>query len=71
MMYVQEMAMGLIRFRRTLAAALLLAASLLGGCDDNVEITGIGVSTGLPSAYMSGSDEVGVGNVHWVGNPRW
>ena len=43
----------------------------LGGCGDNVEVTGMGLSTGLSSSYMTGSDEIGTGNVHWVGNPRW
>ena len=42
------------------------------GCDgDNVEVTGIGASVGLPGNTMTGSDEIGVGNVEWVGNPRW
>ena len=44
----------------------------VSGCDaDSVEVTGIGASVGLPGNTMTGSDEIGVGNVQWVGNPRW
>jgi len=59
--------------RRLAAIAIaLLAAGTIVGCDgDSVEITGIGASVGLPGNTMTGSDEIGVGNVEWVGNPRW
>ena len=44
----------------------------VGGCEDySVEVTGIGASVGLPGNTMTGSNEIGVGNVEWVGNPRW
>lgn len=59
---------------RLLAAATLVIFVGFGasGCDgDSVEITGIGASVGLPGNTMTGSDEIGVGNVEWVGNPRW
>lgn len=60
-----------MRLLTTTALAVVLGFTV-GGCDgDTVEVTGIGVSLGLPSSTMTGSDEVGVGNVHWVGNPRW
>jgi len=50
------------------------AALLLGGCDDSAEVGGVGASVGLPTAFTSGATDtadIGVGNVHWVGNPRW
>ena len=59
---------------RLLAAAALaiFVGGGASGCDgDNVEVTGIGASVGLPGNTMTGSDEIGVGNVQWVGNPRW
>jgi hypothetical protein len=46
----------------------------LAGCDDSIEIGGVGVSTGLPTTGVSdsaGAADIGVGSVHWVGNPRW
>lgn len=46
---------------------------MLAGCDD-VEVGGVGASVGLPSAFVSSNTDptdIGVGNVHWVGNPRW
>ena len=49
------------------------ASLLLGGCDD-VEVGGVGASVGLPSAFVSSNavpTDIRVGNVHWVGNPRW
>lgn len=61
----------LLRFLAAAAVAIVLAGTV-GGCDgDNVEVTGIGASVGLPGNTMTGSDEIGVGNVQWVGNPRW
>lgn len=61
----------LLRLIAAIAVAVV-AVGAVGGCDgDNVEITGIGASVGLPGNTMTGSDEIGVGNVHWVGNPRW
>ena len=54
-----------------LAAAGML---LLAGCDDNVQIGGVGASAALPTAFTSDATDtadIGVGNVHWVGNPRW
>jgi len=47
---------------------------LLSGCDDDVQVGGVGASVGLPTAFTSGASDtadIGVGNVHWVGNPRW
>jgi hypothetical protein len=61
----------LMRILVAIAAASCIGA-LFAGCDgDNVEVVGIGVSTGLPGNTMTGSNEIGVGNVNWVGNPRW
>ena len=61
---------GFSRLLKAGALALVLALAV-GGCDDDVEVTGIGASVGLPGNTMTGSNEIGVGNVHWVGNPRW
>ncbi len=61
----------LLRLLTTTAVALLVAGAV-SGCDgDNAEVTGIGASVGLPGNTMTGSNEIGVGNVQWVGNPRW
>jgi hypothetical protein len=55
-----------------LAALAIFVGAAASGCDeDSVEVTGIGASVGLPGNTMTGSDEIGVGNVEWVGNPRW
>ena len=60
--------------RPLVALVVAIAASLsLVGCDE-VEINGVGVSTGLPTTGVSdsaGTPDIGVGSVHWVGNPRW
>ncbi len=59
--------------RLCLCALAVAAGPLLGGCDE-VEADGVGASIGLPSAFVSGATDptdIGVGNVHWVGNPRW
>lgn len=61
---------------RRLAALMMACAglALLTACDDDVQIGGVGASVGLPSAFVNGKTDpgdVGVGNVHWVGNPRW
>ncbi len=60
---------------RLFVLALAVAASLLvGGCDEGVQVGGVGASVGLPSAFTSSAPDptdIGVGNVHWVGNPRW
>jgi hypothetical protein len=61
----------LMRILMAVAAASSIGAMLIGCDGDNIEIVGIGVSTGLPGNTMTGSNEIGVGNVHWVGNPRW
>lgn len=62
---------GISRFLKAVACVFVLAFAV-GGCDDDsVEVTGIGASVGLPGNTMTGSNEIGVGNVHWVGNPRW
>lgn len=57
---------------RALSAAL--AALLLAtGCDDEAP-GGIGASASLPSImtnFGAGDVDIGVGNVQWVGNPRW
>lgn len=59
---------------RLCVCALAVSSSvLLVGCDD-VEVGGVGASVGLPSAFtsrMTDPTDIGVGNVHWVGNPRW
>lgn len=58
---------------RRVVGFALAASLMLGGCDD-VEVGGVGASVGLPSAFVSSSTDptdIGVGNVHWVGNPRW
>lgn len=58
-------------------AVLLMACggmALLAACDDDVQIGGVGASVGLPSAFVNGKTDpadLGAGNVHWVGNPRW
>ena len=58
-------------------AAFVAACTVLGlvtACDDDVQVGGVGASVGLPSAFVSGKTDptdLGVGNVHWVGNPRW
>jgi hypothetical protein len=57
---------------RTAAAALVLV--VLAGCDDEVEVGGVGASAELPTAFTNGptnTPDLGAGNVHWVGNPRW
>jgi len=59
---------------RCLLAIVVLSAPLLGGCDDDVQVGGVGASIGLPSAFTDSATDptdIGVGNVHWVGNPRW
>lgn len=61
----------LTRILMLIAAASFLSASLVGCDSDNIEVVGIGASAGLPGNTMTGSDEIGVGNVNWVGNPRW
>ena len=68
-----EIAMPTKLLRRCLWALAAVGSLLLGGCDD-VEVGGVGASVGLPSAFTSGMTDptdIGVGNVHWVGNPRW
>lgn len=59
-----------------IAAHLVACAglALLTACDDSVEVGGVGASVGLPSAFVNGKTDpadLGAGNVHWVGNPRW
>lgn len=61
----------LLRLAAAAALAVLVGGAFTGCDDSNVEITGIGASVGLPGSTMTGSGEIGVGNVHWVGNPRW
>jgi hypothetical protein len=59
--------------RPCLCALALFGTVLLGGCEE-VEIGGVGASAGLPTAFTGGATDTadtGVGNVHWVGNPRW
>jgi hypothetical protein len=60
--------------RRCLCALAIGSGLLLGACDEGVEVGGVGASVGLPTAFTSDatdSADIGVGNVHWVGNPRW
>lgn len=64
------------RTLRRLLLALAAAAGLLfvGGCDEDAEGNGVGASATLPSVFTNGRAEqvdIGVGSVHWVGNPRW
>lgn len=64
-----------LRARRSLRAlsAALAALLLATGCDDEAP-GGIGASASLPSIMTNfgASDvDIGVGNVQWVGNPRW
>ena len=59
--------------RRGLTALVLSTGLSLGGCDD-AEGGGVGASISLPAAFANGLNDptdIGVGNVHWVGNPRW
>jgi len=59
--------------RPTLLVFALASTLMLGGCDE-VEAGGVGASVSLPTAFTSGptdTADIGVGNVHWVGNPRW
>lgn len=62
---------------RGLAAPLAAAIAilmLLAGCEDGSEGAGIGASTTLPVTFQNrtgDAPDIGVGNVHWVGNPRW
>lgn len=58
-----------------LVAALTATGALLivAGCDEDAQ-GGIGAATTLPSVVTNfGAEQVdvGVGNVQWVGNPRW
>jgi hypothetical protein len=60
--------------RHVLCAITLAGTVLLGGCDEDIGVSGVGASVGLPSAFVSSATDptdIGVGNVHWVGNPRW
>jgi hypothetical protein len=61
--------------RRCLSVlAALSGLALLSGCDDNIEAGGVGASVGLPTTFTNSATDtadIGVGNVHWVGNPRW
>lgn len=68
-----ETAMQLPLVRRWLAGLAVVACTVLGGCDD-VQVGGVGASVGLPGAYTDSATDtadMGAGNVHWVGNPRW
>ena len=60
---------------RCILLALAIAGSgILAGCDDNIEVGGVGASAALPTAFTGDATDasnIGVGNVHWVGNPRW
>jgi hypothetical protein len=59
--------------RLCLGALAVSATLLLGGCDE-VEVSGVGASAGLPTAFTGGATDTpstAGGNVHWVGNPRW
>ncbi len=60
-----------IRLLAASVLAIVVAGGIYGCDDDSVDVTGIGASVGLPGNTMTGSDEIGVGNVQWVGNPRW
>ena len=61
----------LMRLLAICTLAVFIGVGVSGCDDDSVEVTGIGASVGLPGNTMTGSDEIGVGNVQWVGNPRW
>lgn len=65
---------GRIRLSSVLAIAAAAGLLFLGGCDEGFEVGGVGASMALPSAFTNGATDtadIGVGNVHWVGNPRW
>ena len=60
--------------RWTAAGAAALALCLLAGCDDDVQVGGVNASAELPTAFTDGptsTPDLGEGNVHWDGNPRW
>lgn len=61
--------------RRLLLALSAVGVLLLGtGCDEDGQGGGIGASTSLPAVITNFGGEnvdIGVGNVQWVGNPRW
>jgi hypothetical protein len=60
--------------RCLLVLATLSAAAFVTACDDSIEAGGVGASVGLPTAFTNSATDtadIGVGNVHWVGNPRW
>lgn len=60
--------------RRAAACLAALALCLLAGCDDDVQVGGVNASAELPTAFTDGptsTPDLGEGNVHWVGNPRW
>lgn len=63
-----------VRTRRLVLACCAIGVLMLGtGCDEDAP-SGIGASTALPSIVTNfGAEPVstGVGNVQWVGNPRW
>lgn len=59
--------------RPVLALAAAACLLLVAGCDEGGD-GGVGASTTLPSIFTNTGAEsvdIGVGNVHWVGNPRW
>jgi len=60
---------------RLCVLALAIASGwLLVGCEDTDEAGGVGASAALPAPFLSNTTnptDIGVGSVHWVGNPRW
>lgn len=60
--------------RRLVVAVSAAGLLLLGtGCDEDGQ-GGVGATAALPSVVTNFGAEnvnIGVGNVNWVGNPRW
>ncbi len=76
MTHILETVMSSIRILRHCLFLIVTVSSMafLAGCDDNIEAGGVGASVGLPTAFTNSATDtadIGVGNVHWVGNPRW
>ena len=60
--------------RCILLGLAIAGGGILAGCDDDIGVGGVGASAALPTAFTSDATDtanIGVGNVHWVGNPRW
>jgi hypothetical protein len=70
----RETAMRPRLLRSCLVALAVASGVLLAGCDDADETGGVGAAATLPAPFLSNTTnptDIGVDNVHWVGNPRW